>query len=281
MSSQTYQVVTIELPEEQVDLVSGLLHHEGSMGVEEVKAGNLVRLKSYHSEETQAPLLLEAVQKFCPESRLVETVKINLSQFTFQAAPFEPIQLTKDVWIVPPDDMPIQDKPPSGRSLIIRPGAAFGTGRHESTQLAAENMELALQKHASPVSLLDIGTGSGVLAILGRMLGCSSVVAVEIDDEARINAAENFELNQCADIKLYDNLGKIDGRFEVIVANILAPTLIYLKTRMLHLLSDSGVLIMSGLVVSEEEAVKKAFEDARYVGRLQRNEWVSLVYAKK
>ena len=279
--TQTFQVITLEVTEDHVDLVSGLLHNEGSLGVEEIKAGNNVRLKSYHSEDTIVPTLVSSVQDYCPQCQLIDSVKISLSQIPFQAASFEPIELTQDIWIVPPDDMPTETKIESGRSLIIRPGAAFGTGRHESTQLASENLFQNKPLATSHKSLLDIGTGSGVLSILGKMIGFDPVVAVEIDDEARVNAAENFELNGYVDIKLFDNLNKIEGSYDVIVANILAPTLIYLKTRMLHLLAPGGTLIMSGLVVSEEEAVKKSFEDTKYIARLQRNEWVSLVYGKK
>ncbi len=280
MSSQTFQVITIELSEDQTDLISGLLHNEGSLGVEEIKHGSKIRIKSYHEESLQASELMELIHSYCPDCLLVDAVKISLSQVPFQPASFEPLELTKNFWIIPPADMPTESNVTEGQTLIIRPGAAFGTGRHESTQLASEALLHFLKEVGTPHfknHLIDIGTGSGVLSIFAKILGAQSVVAVEIDEEARLNAAENFELNKTS-VELFGNLNKVDGQFDVIVANILAPTLIYLKTRMKHLLSPDGILIMSGVVQNEEEQILKNFSEFTLVKKWQKNEWVCFAY---
>ncbi len=278
-SSVSYHVVNIEAPASEVDLLSGLLHTLGCLGVEEIPGGK-TQLKTYFADTLSLNELLKKIKKSLDREYPMTGTTISLNTTPFQAQTFEPIELVKNVWIVPPPDMPTETKIETGKKLIIRPGAAFGTGRHESTQLAAEGIEYCRGAASSAPTILDVGTGSGILAIFATSLGFHPVHAAEIDAEGRINATENFELNHCS-IPLVDDISKLiekNEKYDVIVANILAPTIIHLKPQLESLLKPGGKMILSGIVESESEQIEKAFEKLKLVCRLKKNEWVCYCY---
>ena len=291
--SSSYHVVVMELPNESVELTEAVLYSHGCLGLEEIEAGpGMTRLKTYFNDREPVSRFVNFLSTLLPQAENLHGTTISLSDIRFQAQTFEPIELVPGVWIVPPDDMPTETKVESGRKIIIRPGAAFGTGRHESTQLAAGMLSSVYNSprpHAMPAwrgplilrggdqgveSLLDIGTGSGILAIHARKLGIPHVKAVEIDELACINARENFELNHVADMKLYSDLSQVKGIFDVIVANILTPTIIHLKEPMKNLLGKNGTLILAGITESEGNQIEQAFTDCKLAKRTRKKEWL-------
>ena len=301
-STASYHVIAINSPSTDTDFISGVLHTLGCLGIEEVSDSQpgLSHLKTYFDETLSLPLLLKNIKERIGPDSQVEGITISLNTTPFQAQTFEPIELVENVWIVPPNDMPTETKIESGEKLIIRPGAAFGTGRHESTQLSAEAIQsilpllcpstllrmVSLSNHkeglgevdrASTKSLLDVGTGSGILAIFATMKGFRPVNAVEIDAEGRMNATENFELNNLS-IQLFEDISQVKEKQDVIVANILAPTIIHLKPQIEFLLKPKGVMIFSGIVESEGEQIEKNFAAYKLVRRLKKNEWVCYTY---
>lgn len=273
-----YHVITLEIPQSESDVSQGILYDHGCLGLEEKELINWVWLKVYFEATVPLSQFLPSLQKILPYAQKINGTTIDLSSPIFRPITFEPLELVSGVWIIPPEDMPTETKVTSGQTIIIRPGMAFGTGRHESTQLAS--FQISSLKPL-PQTLLDIGTGSGVLAIYARKLGIKNVMAVEIDPHARENALENFELNHLADVPLYENIEKVQGHFEVIVANIVTPTHLYLKDQMIDLLVSSGYLILSGIVREEEEEIEKAFVALEFVEKKKLNEWVSYCFRKK
>lgn len=129
-----------------------------------------------------------------------------------------------------------------------------------------------------PYGLLDIGTGSGILAIHARKLGIPRVETVEIDELAQINARENFELNGYGDLSLASDLSQVQGPFDVIVANILTPTIMHLKETMKGLLKANGTLILAGITDTEGGEIEEAFRDFELRERTQKKEWVCYAY---
>jgi len=162
--------------------------------------------------------------------------------------------------------------------ITIDPKMSFGTGYHETTRLALKLME----KYLTPgMSLLDVGTGTGVLAIAGIRLGASSATGVDKDEWSYRNALENIGAN-AVDGRVRIILGEIssvcDETFDMIVANIQRSVLEPMLGEISSCLSTTGVLILSGLLLQEREYMVQALNRSRLgiVEELTENEWIAL-----
>lgn len=164
--------------------------------------------------------------------------------------------------------------------IELDPGMAFGTGQHPSTRLCL----LALERMTlTDTRVLDVGTGSGILAIAAVLLGACDVFGCDIDKQAIEIARENAALNQVAE-KVQLEVGSLGqwawglGSWDVIIINILAPVIIELLHLARPLLSDTGRIILSGLIDSQAEDVcaKLAEVGLQVVAREQEGDWVML-----
>ncbi|MEG1778676.1 MAG: 50S ribosomal protein L11 methyltransferase, partial [Oscillospiraceae bacterium] len=143
-------------------------------------------------------------------------------------------------------------------TLILDPGMAFGTGTHHTTVLC---MEL-LEKYAAPgKSMLDIGCGSGILAITAALLDCEGIVGVDIDETAVRVARENAVLNFITSKIIFhqgDLAAKVKGKFDIICANIVADVIIRLLPDLHNFLNDDGIFICSGIIDERKDDVLTA-----------------------
>lgn len=171
---------------------------------------------------------------------------------------FKPLPVGKRLLIVPSWEQQATD---DGRELIVLdPGMAFGTGGHETTRLCLECLDDLL---AEPMTLplLDLGTGSGILAIAAAKLGARSIDAVDIDPQAVAVAAENCRINgvagqvRCSATPLH----QLPGGYGIILANILAEELVRLAPELVSRLAPGGSLILSGILGEREQYVKDGF----------------------
>ncbi|OFY99639.1 MAG: hypothetical protein A2070_04245 [Bdellovibrionales bacterium GWC1_52_8] len=183
--------------------------------------------------------------------------------------------------ILPPwSSVPVN---PDVSVLRINPGAGFGTGTHETTQLclgAIADCWLAVPR-AWP-GVLDFGSGSGILAIAAAKLG-AKVTAVEIDTLAIDNALDNARLNQLeTQITFQTTLDGANGPFGMVIANILKPVLLQFSEELVNRLSPKGVLILSGLIEKDLEAVSARFSELLGFTPVRRelNEWRALVWVR-
>lgn len=173
------------------------------------------------------------------------------------------------------------------RPLRINPGAGFGTGTHETTQLCLRAIaEAGIDGRASisGARVLDFGSGSGILAIGAALLG-AEVDAVEIDPLAIDNARENAKLNSPdgaleGRIQLSRTLESATGKYRVVIANILRPVLLEFATELVSRLDHGGTLILSGLIESDVAQVSEKFSALIGVRPEKRElaEWRSLVW---
>lgn len=275
MTIPFYHVITIEVSDEQNEMAQFRLYQNDCLGLEEKDLGaGRVCLKAYFDGRAPLSEFIAQLSSDLPDVIKIDGVSISSQSPIFKPVPFDPIELIKNFWIIPPADMPTETKPGIGETLIIRPGMAFGTGRHESTQLAAG----LIKKIGSAATLLDIGTGSGVLAIFAQKIGFKNVETVEIDADARDNAAENFELNGMAGLPIYHDIIEVKQSYDVVVANILAPTIIYLKDQLLRVMTPGGYLILSGIIEPEAPQIEAAFADLKLVEKVHDKEWVGFCY---
>lgn len=163
--------------------------------------------------------------------------------------------------------------------LRLDPGMAFGTGTHETTSLCLEALDEFV---GGGERMLDIGTGSGVLAIGALLLGAGSALGVDIDEMCVRTAAENAALNGVADrfaAVAGDLSDKASGRYDIITANIVANAIIKLSPAVKPLLAEKGLFIASGIIDEREEEVAAAIEAAGLaVQQIRRkNGWVAIL----
>src|SRR5574337_138538 len=148
--------------------------------------------------------------------------------------------------------------PPGAVEVVLDPGMAFGTGTHPTTALCLAALDELLA--ASPgAAVLDVGTGSGLLAIAARKLGAARVAATENDPVALRVAEENAARNAVAlELGLVPP-GAVPGEFQIVVANILANTLVELAPAIAGRLAPGGALLLSGILAGQEDEVRAAY----------------------
>ena len=144
--------------------------------------------------------------------------------------------------------------------LHIDPGAAFGTGTHATTALCLEMLEEYIK---SDTTMLDIGCGSGILSITSVLLGARSTIGVDIDAQSVKTAKENAEINHISDKTEFiigDLAEKINGKFNVVCANIVAEVIIKLLADVKNYMVDDAVLIISGIIDIRKNDILEAVE---------------------
>lgn len=194
---------------------------------------------------------------------------------------YHPVRVTRYLTIVPSWEKyeTVDDK----ESIItLDPGMAFGTGTHPTTRLTLQAMETVLR---GGETLLDVGTGSGVLSIAGKYLGAKSVHAYDLDEVAVTAAKENMAMNPvAADVKVAANnlLTGIDIEADVIVANILADIIVLMVEDAYRLLKENGTLIVSGIIHEKKEMVLAKMTEAGFLidQVFQQGDWYAIILKK-
>ena len=166
---------------------------------------------------------------------------------------------------------------PSGDAIaiVLDPGMAFGTGLHPTTQQCLEALStIALDGK----SLLDVGTGSGILAIAAAKRGATPVVAVDTDGLSVDAARDNAERNGVAIPIGLGSAADVPGRFDVVVANIVAPVLQKIAADLVARLAPHGMLVAAGISLPNEPDTRAAFaaQHLRVMDRTLRDDWVAL-----
>jgi ribosomal protein L11 methyltransferase len=166
--------------------------------------------------------------------------------------------------------------------LVLDPGMAFGTGMHPTTRLSLLQIEKFVK---SGQSLLDVGTGSGILALAAARMGACPIDAVDVEPMSIRVARSNLDLNNAGDA-IHLAIGSADWatsqarKYEVVVANIIARILISMAADLRATMVPGGVLLMSGIIEPKESETRAAFEDLdlEFLERNQTEDWISLAY---
>jgi ribosomal protein L11 methyltransferase len=195
---------------------------------------------------------------------------------------YKPVRISKTLTIKPT----WEDYTPEPNEKVIEldPGMAFGTGTHETTALCLRTIE----KHiAQGDRVVDVGTGSGILAIAAAKLGANEVIAIDLDPVAVSSAKENVALNgmsELVDVRLGDLLATpIDGPVDVIVANILADIILSFVQDVVTVLKPGGLYIVSGVIVERQADVENGLvaHGFELISAERENGWVAIVARKK
>lgn len=194
---------------------------------------------------------------------------------------YHPVRITRFLTIVPSWETYLpQDE---GEKIItLDPGMAFGTGTHPTTRLTLQALEIYLR---GGESVLDVGTGSGVLSIASKYLGAKEVMAFDLDEVAVRAAKENMQMNPIAKnvtVEANNLLSGINKKADIIVANILADIILLLIDDAWRLLKPSGTLIVSGIIEEKKELVLAKMIARGFVVDqvLQQKDWVAIALKK-
>lgn len=166
--------------------------------------------------------------------------------------------------------------------IVIEPKMAFGTGHHQTTWLMIREL---FHINLNQKKVLDMGCGTGILAIVAEKLGASSVTAIDIDNWAFENAKENIVNNGCTKTKAFigDSNLLIGETFDIILANINLNVLLSDLRKYYSSLNSSGLLIMSGILKTDIQALSRVAEDIGFIilNQENRNDWMLLSTQKK
>lgn len=305
----TWQELTITVSREAEEAVSNILIDLGSQGVAidnsadylgqvdqygelfpEVEQSERVRITGYYPDSVdiediaaQANERLAELDGFGLETGDIELTRQELAEEDWAdnwKKYFEPARITHDLTIVPSwTDYEVT----TGEKIIkLDPGMAFGTGTHPTTKMSLFALEQVLR---GGETVLDVGTGSGVLSIASSLLGAKEIFAYDLDDVAVRVAQGNIALNAGTEnihVAAGDLLKGVDIEADVIVANILADILVNLTDDAYRLLKDEGYLIMSGIISEKWNLVRESAEVAGFFleTHMIQGEWNACVFKK-
>lgn len=164
--------------------------------------------------------------------------------------------------------------------ITLDPKMSFGTGEHPTTKICISFLE----KYIKPgMKVLDVGSGTAILSIVAAKLGASKVIALDIDEWSLANGAENVKLNQVDNIvvvRLCEMNEVEENNFDLIVANIQRNILIELAQAIKTRIKQNGILILSGLLEMDRDAINNAFSSAGFeeTDFIQMDEWIGIVF---
>ncbi len=264
------------------EMVSAILWEIGTGGIEEAEAGpGWVCIKAYFSAGSQIENVLDKFIRAC-RRQAIQLQQLQLHSLENRdwlqewRAGLKPFPVGRKFFVIPTE--PHDFQPPRQRiPILLEPGMAFGTGTHETTQLCLEAIETLARPGGS---LLDIGTGSGILAMAAFKLGMKRIVGCDIDPDAIAVARANANINHCKKIDWI--LGDIETigmrRFDLAVANLTIDPIEKYLSRMERRVKRGGLLILSGLLKDQVKRLAPLIEGSS-LKRIQlrsRGEWVCL-----
>ncbi|MHA7843941.1 MAG: 50S ribosomal protein L11 methyltransferase [Winogradskyella sp.] len=174
---------------------------------------------------------------------------------------------------------PFHDKPNTKYDLVIEPKMSFGTGHHETTHMMIQHI---LNNDFKNKSVLDMGCGTGVLAILAEKVGATKLDAIDIDNWCYLNSIENVEQNGCQNIAVYEGDAALlkNKKYDIIIANINRNILLNDIPTYANCLNENGKLFLSGFYEDDLSIIKeKCFENRlNFQNKTLRNQWVGACF---
>ena len=295
MGAEEWLRVAVSVPTEAVEAVSYFLIELGSIGIAEgewqpdTPAPARTLVQGFFPADRDGVALLASLRQHLRRSATVYPALVScvpeaevISSESWQEhwkTHFPPLPVGQRLLILPPWEVrPAQ----SQREVIeINPSMAFGTGHHATTHTCLEALEALCDTYGPPAQALDLGTGSGVLAIALAKLGAPSVWATDIDPTAREEARKNAGVNGVLTAVHISaaSLNELPAPFQLVVANLFASTLIALGPAITRILTRPGHAILSGIQSDQAEAVLEAFRapDWTLVEGRPKDDWTTLV----
>ncbi|MHC9532736.1 50S ribosomal protein L11 methyltransferase [Dellaglioa sp. L3N] len=299
---------------EAVEAVSNILIESGAEGVQIDDSKDFEKLRqdesaSYDFESVEHQVEGAKISAFFPETifmpEIVPTIQSRVNRLVdFGLNPgkgvieltevddqgwglewqqyYHPVRVTRFLTIVPSWEN-YQTVQSDEKVIRLDPGKAFGTGTHPTTRLALTALEQVIRGNES---MIDVGTGSGVLSIAAKYLGVGHIDAYDLDDIAVDAAILNFNLNPIADdihVAANDLLNGIDKKVDLIVANILSEIIVPLIPQAEKSLNPGGYFVTSGIIADKVNLIKTSLLDGGFEIQqvLNQGDWFSIIAVKK
>lgn len=282
--------LSLKAPPPALDAIANFLIERGSPGV--VLTRNEVR--AFFARSPRTAILKREIHRFLRDLRKIypgfgeqplnwKLLKEKNWAHSWRRF-FSPHKVGRRFWITPP-----WVEPPRTRRrhvITIEPGMAFGTGTHTTTRCCLEFIEhLAARFNGGELTALDVGTGSGILAIALAKMGAGRVIALDNDPTALKVARGNVKFNGVErKIRLANwQLDKVYGSFAVVVANLTAETLVDLAPALEERVEGGGYLVLSGILQPKASQVLHRFAPVPFhlIRRSREKEWVTLLLRKR
>ena len=253
------------LPEEAYSLLS-------SAGIWIEERGDDVVIKSYPKD---VEAFLEYLRLLNIKVKKVSVEKEEEQDYAeLTKKYFRPIRID-EVTIIAPWNKPKGERP----QIVIEPGMAFGTGRHESTRIMFKLMK---QVDFKGKTVLDIGCGSAILSLYAALRGSKKVKAIDNDPDAIESANKNIALNHARNVTAACNdLRDVSGRYDVVLANLDIRTFTAFSNKVKSLVKDSGTIIISGVLGKDKRRVLDLFLPLSPLHEEKKNAWCGLVFGRR
>ncbi|QKZ11586.1 50S ribosomal protein L11 methyltransferase [Spirosoma sp. KUDC1026] len=273
-----YIELRVQISPDYTDILMAELAELGFESFVETDEG----LNAYIIEsDFDASALQELVAKYEPQTAIVYEVS-SLEKRNWNAEwerDYEPIEVADQVRVRASFHQP---EARFRYDIVINPKMSFGTGHHETTAMM---MEQQLAFDFAGKTVLDVGSGTGILAILAAKMGATSVVAFDIEEWAVENARENAELNDCPQVTVFQGtIADVDPveRYDIVLANINRNVLLEEIPIYTSLMPQTGKLVVSGFYEHDAPDIEqKAHESGlTTIKQLGKNQWTSLAFSK-
>lgn len=304
----------VYINDEAEDSVSELLMNMGSTGVSVTSRADFENLPEYQLDtlwkldESKFPKKGVIVKGYFPLKSITSNfhkelhkkldalkgLNLGVENYTVESATvqdsdwenkwkefYHSVPITRYLTIVPEWEK-YEKKQDDEQLIIMDPGLAFGTGTHPTTQLSIQALETVMR---GDEVIIDVGTGSGVLAIASSLLGAKEVFAYDLDEQAVTSAKSNIELNQLHSkmtVAANNLLEDVTVEADVVVANILSNIILQLIPDALRVLKSGGYFISSGIIAEQKEEVLHALKNEGFkIQQInQMNDWLAIIARK-
>jgi ribosomal protein L11 methyltransferase len=284
MSEARYPYLHVVVSADLVELVSAELFELGALGIEERDSSTLLKSNAGPDATTLVASFSEDEGALAARAALAPQYASHIEHVIGDAwrdgwrAYFKPLRVGERL-VVRPSWEPYTAEP-GDVVITLDPGQAFGTGTHESTQLLLAALPAQL---SSGARVLDVGTGSGILAIACLLLGAERVDAIDTDPLAISAAHENAAQNALEGrlVASETPLLAVTGVYDLVLANIEARVLVPIAAALSARVAADGALMLSGLLHADADAVRAAYPDFVELARPTRGDWCALVLHKE
>ncbi len=287
MSERIYTKITVSATPEVVEAVSdhlttstgGVIIDESSEKIlvtayadNEKSDGILAGLKQYMASLSEMGLMNREGELSTEEVPEEDWMAVFRSQHS-------PVTISERLTV-----RPSWCPPGGGTEIVVDPGLAFGTGTHATTRLCLVLLDLELARKTCD-RMLDLGTGTGILAIAGAFLGARKVLAVDISPTAVEVAEQNVRDNNVTEIVEVSEgtIRSVENKYDLVTANLTGGLLEYISRDLANSLAEGGTLIVSGIMDDDRDGVLEAFTESglSLSDELCEGEWVALSFGKQ
>lgn len=239
----------------------------------ELKGGKTIRLEVYRDGEEE---VLDLQRRFGGEVRVVKN-----RDWVTKSKPGPPRRLAAGIWLTQQELEQLPGSDQEGLVISIPGELAFGTGDHFTTDSVAKLVVEALRSASPPHKVLDLGTGTGILAILAEKLGAETVHGIDFDDDAITVAKRNLARNDCERVTLQtaDVLTwSATSQYDLITANLFSSVLVQALPLVKDWLNPRGRLFLSGILIEQRKEVEQAAQACGFRVRTEatNGKWVTL-----